>query len=171
MSSLPAQLDPWKAADQKRCVRGSIALRHLPRVFAVVAEAEGEVEFAFEFFRGDQRRPCLKGRIKNALSLECQRCLEHITQIVDSEFLLCIVQGFDEAEQLPEQYDPLLLEQDRIGLLDIIEDEILLALPPVPRHAQCEMAASAQVIAQAPDSAAAKANPFQVLAQLKKPIH
>jgi uncharacterized protein len=94
---------------------------------------------------------------------------------IHAQTLLCVVQGFDEAEQLPEQCDPLMLDEDVVRILNLIEDELILALPSAPMHepgSACEMAIE-DAVAEPPqrNEEAQQDNPFQILEQLKKPIH
>ena len=39
---------------------------------------------------------------------------------------------------IPESYDPVLVEQRRMALQDIVEEELLLAIPQVPRNPEIE---------------------------------
>jgi len=44
-----------------------------------------------------------------------------------------VVESVAEQELLPEHYEPVLVEEGRLALLDLVEDELLLAVPQVPR--------------------------------------
>jgi len=97
------------------------------------------------------------------LRLQCQRCLEplDIPVQVDRWFRLVA----DEATALEEddaaEEDLLALDRE-FDALALLEDDVLLAMPLVPRHTAC----------QAPWSAALGDNlphPFAALATLKEP--
>jgi uncharacterized protein len=103
--------------------------------------------------------------------------MEPMSLPVNTPLLLGLVQGFDEAERLPEEYDPWLVEEDRVRPEALVEDELILALPQVPMHPSGEACASGN-LGQAPKDAQTEEpsgseteNPFQVLAQLKKQLH
>lgn len=177
MSRVPDYLDPWRAAEQGRRLEGTIALAELPRVVDLLINPEGGGRFELEFFRDDKRRSCVRGRVTATLELRCQRCLGPLAFQVDATLLLGLVQGFDEAERLPEEYDPLIVEDDRVRPAELVEDELILALPQVPMHAPHEACADG-AMRQAPVDAPAGEpgeeeadNPFQVLVQLKKQLH
>jgi len=66
--------------------------------------------------------------------LRCQRCVGTFWLDVHTKPVLALVEGPDEAADLPEEYDPLLLEDRLVRSDALIEDELLLAVPPIPRH-------------------------------------
>jgi methionyl-tRNA formyltransferase len=72
-----------------------------------------------------------------------------------------------EAEALPDAYDPLLLETPLIRPRDLIEDELILAVPAVPRHAEGSCAPPA-FEAGGEDALVERPNPFAALAALKR---
>ena len=154
-----------------------MALSLLPRLVGLLASPEGEARFELEFFQDDKRRSCVRGKVAARLRLRCQRCLEPVEYEVESNLLLGLVQGLDEAERLPDEYDPLMVENDRFQPTDLVEDELMLGLPQVPMHTPAEAcdeqtgrlatgkASSDEPGRENPD------NPFRVLAQLKKSMH
>ena len=163
----PERVDPWLLAEQERTLEGRIPLGALSRLAPLLMEDSGEAAFVLKFFRDDHGRHRVSCRVEARLQLECQRCLETMEHEVDRQGELALVQGLLEAGRLPEELDPLLLQEN--GLLaigDLVEDELLLSLPVVPRHAhQCggDLRAPAD---EAPEQPATD-NPFAVLAALK----
>jgi uncharacterized protein len=101
------------------------------------------------------------------MTLRCQRCLEALVYRVDSEMSLALVSGMDGARQLPERYDPLLVSDRLIRPRDLIEDELLLALPQIPMHdpEACKAMSAELDVGQ---EQSGKANAFAVLADLKR---
>jgi uncharacterized protein len=86
---------------------------------------------------------------------------------VQSNLALAFVEGIEEAGSLPETLDPVLVENGRINLKDLIEDELLLALPQVAMHPIGECVS--QVPEQPPaGDESVRENPFAVLAELKR---
>jgi len=176
MSRVPDYLNPWRAAEQGRCLKGAIALASLPRLRDLLVDSDGTVRFELEFFRDHKGRPCVRGQVAAVLRLRCQRCLEPVSFEVDGPLLLGLVEGIDEAERLPEEYDPLMVEEERVRPAELVEDELILALPQVPMHgpAECVKGVTEQIAADAPKEESEDEqvdNPFQVLAELKKQLH
>lgn len=128
------------------------------------------------FDRDDKRRSIVHGNVKAVLTLVCQRCLEPMEYPVDTEFNLALVRGFQEAERLPEEFDPLLLEDEQpVAVRELIEDELLLAIPDVPRHGDdraCEIKERPEVVEAVEttpiERQVSSDNPFAVLASLKR---
>lgn len=171
MSRLPESLDPWCAADQQKRLEGCLSLADLPRLVGLVANPEGSVVYSLEFFRDSQRRPCVRGQVTTSLLVCCQRCLDPVAIEVHAQSLLAVVESDAEAELLAEEYDPLLVRDARMLPLELVEEEILLALPQVPMHAPG--ACDPRVISLLGDnqSVSKEQHPFGLLAQLKNRAH
>ena len=169
---LPDFVDPWHFADIGKRISGSFALEALPRLAPLLMEPHGEAVFELAFSRDERKRARLEGQIQAHLTLQCQRCLGPVSVPVEMKFTLVAVQGIEEAEQLPDSVDPLLIGESKLRLVELVEDELLLSLPQVPRHQAGECSAA---VIEKPDwdSAAAKEqgepapNPFAQLANLK----
>ncbi len=178
-ANLPAQLDPWQAVAREVTYAGSLALRDLPRLReALVAGAldpAAAVVFELAFRRDEARRPVLVGRGRAVLPLECQRCLGVVEYQVDAELNLMLMQGKDLDLDPPEPYEPLPVIDDRVSPAEVIEDELLLALPQIPMHPVggcrgpvAEVPASEVAPDEASDAAPTeRPSPFAVLAGWK----
>lgn len=106
---------------------------------------------------------------QTAVPLTCQRCLEPFATPVAFErhFRFVATEQQAQAEDETAEEDLLVLSRD-FNLLDLVEDELLLALPLVPMHAHCPQDLKLQVADADFDAAAPeKTNPFAALAQLK----
>jgi uncharacterized protein len=172
-------IDPWSAADKGMRFEGSVPVSELGRVVDLFSGEPGEVRFRLRFYRDARKRACVEGQVNASLRLTCQRCLQPMEIEVDSSISLALVEGLDEAERLPESYDPLLVTDQGVIPLDLVEDELLLALPQVPRHDQdehCEGSSWLSEQASAPSAdddgpEAGTDNPFSALAHLKERLH
>jgi uncharacterized protein len=75
---------------------------------------------------------------RTALHLVCQRCLQAMTVVLDVQPVLRFVRGEALAEALDEHSDEdVLTLTPSLDLQPLIEDELILALPLVPRHPSC----------------------------------
>jgi len=110
----------------------------------------------------------VEGRVTATLLLRCQRCNDVLQLPVSSAFTLAVVAGLDEAAQLPEAYEPLLPEESEIDPAALVEDELLLAVPAVPRHPAGTCEPPANTLVELPDAAPAQDNPFAVLEALRR---
>jgi uncharacterized protein len=117
-------------------------------------------------------RQFLKGRVLAELSVQCQRCLQPMRVPVDSEFCLSPVHGEEEAELLPEAYDPIQpSDEDCVDLKALVEEELILSLPVVAVHEPEDCAAdTSHYEGMAEPEKGGKPNPFAVLEQLKSDL-
>ena len=89
---------------------------------------------------------------------------------LNSENSLAAVWTDEQAAHLPRHLDPLIVEGEASSLWELVEDELILAMPPFSYHDTEDCRESiAGFSAPAPEEAtlAEKPNPFNVLAQLK----
>jgi uncharacterized protein len=178
---LPDLLDPHKAVGQTARFEGRLELRRLPRLAALLLrddgksrEADEAVRYRLAFRRDVDGRGVVSGQVSAVLPLRCQRCFEAYLLEVEAPISLAVVEGLDEARTLPEHYDPLLVEERLIRPADLIEDELILAVPAIPRHAEGLCQPPSRASAEAADGPAeqggdahGKRRPFAVLASLK----
>ena len=134
LSLLPDYADPLRLCSLGKAYEGAIPLADLHRLAPLLTSTEGEAAFVLAFGKDAEFGPTVRVRVRASLALVCQRCLGAMLQEVDSESRLVVVSGPDEAEQLPDDVDPLLIENARLELRSLIEDELILAIPPAPRH-------------------------------------
>jgi uncharacterized protein len=79
------------------------------------------------------RHPSLHLRIKTNLPTICQRCLDEMYVKLDLEFDYLISEKIDETLDENDEIDWLEANKE-MNLLELIEDELLLALPFAPVH-------------------------------------
>jgi uncharacterized protein len=170
---LPVHIDPLRMAETGRLLEGRYAIADLDRLRGLLLESSGEVAVSLEFGIDAEGMRYMKGRLQTAVALECQRCLQPMQAPIDATFSLGLVRTIEAAEKLPAHYEPLLVESDALFLRDVIEDELILALPLVAKHdeSQCiEVNQRAAAAAQRNDyecGESEKVNPFAALAALK----
>ena len=99
--------------------------------------------------------------------LQCQRCLLPLAQSVHVDRRFRFVADEDTATVLDDEIeDEVLVLAKSLNLRDLVEDEMLLALPLVPRHDVCPEAIPMQF--GDVEAVEEKANPFASLAALRK---
>jgi len=101
--------------------------------------------------------------------LSCQRCLQPFEQALAVDTRVRFVRDEALAETLDAELEEDVLSLPRwLDLRSLIEDELLLGLPLVPRHQQCPQPLPMAAGELPEDPAAAQApNPFAVLQALK----
>lgn len=136
-------------------------LSGLGRLHDLLASREGGISFRLEGYRGRQGESLLQLEVSGELPLACQRCLETVPFDLEIDNLLQLVPegaelSQDELEDDTRDFLPVARELD---VAELVEDEILLALPVAPRHERCGLPGSTD--------AADRVNPFAALVGLK----
>ncbi len=131
---LPHKIDPITLAHKGASLTGTVALHELPRVFKQLCLGDGEVQVVFEFGKDLKNYYFIKGHIVTELSLQCQRCLQPVNYKIESHFCLSPVKDSKAAADLPSDYEPLIMTDKTISILDMVEEEIILNLPIAVKH-------------------------------------
>ena len=155
---LPVEVDPFRLVEQRRVLDGRIPLGDFSRLAESLIkpvksldliEDNGEVDqdnnnnegivfVHLDFTRTDTGLPMIKGNIHADLDMLCQRCLQTKTEPFKTDFEVVLVTSDEQAERIQEGFDTWFVEDQKIFLLDFIEDEILLALPLAVAHDDCK---------------------------------
>lgn len=165
--TLPPYVDAQKWADREAVIDQVYPLSAFPRLSEGVVGDEGQISVHCRFYRDQQHLIVLEGRIKAELPLICQRCLDAVLTAVDTDFQLWLLRDEEAADRLPDDADYLVQDEEgRVALADALEDELILALPLVPMHDDCDALPLAQVESEVVETPK-RENPFQVLAGFK----
>jgi DUF177 domain-containing protein len=166
-ANVPESLDAWRMVAARRRFEGSLPLSSMSRLRGSLVDTEGECRYSLEFGRDDLLQvPYIELSLETELPLECQRSLQRFLLPVRITQRLGLVRSEAEEDALPPDYEALLVPED--GMLrptDLVEDELVLAVPVVPMAPGSE-AVEADWTATAEELD--KANPFAGLAKLKK---
>jgi uncharacterized protein len=167
--ALPPSLDLARAVRQTYGLKGRLQVKSMPRLVASLASDAGEVQVELEAGLDLARRVLVTGHIEAELELQCQRCLEPVKLKVHAKPKLAWVKTDEQLAALPEEYEPLLSADGHVELRDLVADELLLALPLVPRHEGDAACGGFTEAAEVPaEPAEARKNPFAELAKLKR---
>lgn len=168
---LPEQIAPFKLARQGVSLQGRFKLINMERLVGSLVDAEGEVEVDLHFDVDEMGVSYMRGHFKAVVNMECQRCMGPMQVPVDGDISVGFVASDDQARNLAEAYEPCVLTEDIAALIDLVEDELILALPIVSVHPDkaCQPwfeQEGNQQVENAPVEE--KENPFAVLEALKK---
>jgi uncharacterized protein len=120
-------------ADEARQVPLAIALERLERVAPQLATTEGVVNGNVALSR-EQGRIVAEVTLKAQVELICQRCLAPLPWPVQSTSRVALVESEAAATDVPPELETALAPDGRMRLADLVEEELLLALPAAPRH-------------------------------------
>lgn len=101
--------------------------------------------------------------------LTCQRCLRPVQEVLDIDRWIRFVENEEEAAALDVDSDDDVLALPRhLDARELLEDELLLALPLVPRHEVCPDPLPVAAEPELPPAEDERPNPFAKLAALKR---
>jgi uncharacterized protein len=153
-----------KESSQRSYHEGFIALDELDRLMGMLKSDQAEVLVKFAFSDSEYDRVVVKGHVEAELSIECQRCLKPVLQLVELDFEL-LVDASDNIVQT-SGIDTLYSEDGSIDIFDVVEDELILGLPLVALHenGSCN---EYWHVSDAVQKESERENPFLVLEKLK----
>jgi uncharacterized protein len=140
----------------------------MPRLASSLANTDGMVDVKMRFDIDQLGTAFLEGNFKTQLVLFCERCSEPMNYDVDVHCLLGILKHEGKVPSLGEQYEPWIVESnDPINPASVVEDELILALPLVPRHDTACLPEDAWYSGEQEVAEEKPASPFSVLSSLK----
>jgi uncharacterized protein len=155
----------------RRSFQGELPVVALKRLGEALAGTEGTLQYELDFGRDEFGTAYVDVRVQAPLTLVCQRTLEPFVLPVTVDTRLGLIRTEREESALPPGSEPLLVADDgKLSLADVIEDELLLALPLVPVNPDSTL--PEEVVAHEPEETSSgegrSDNPFAVLRELKK---
>lgn len=160
--SIPIHVSASRAIARSEQYAGDLADGQLQRLkeFAPLA-----LRASLNVGPADVGRGRIEGRIDGVLQLECQACMAPYEWKAEVTIDLVIATTEEEESSLMRGHEALLVLDDEIRLRELVEDEVLLAVPLLRRCGACEN--------QVPESSgpepeqSAESKPLAALKQLK----
>ena len=135
-ASLPLHVPARASVARRSRFAGTLAVARLPRLAEVLSQSAGELQVTLQAGTDASGASCLSGTVTGKVELICQRCLRPFPEELNIAVDLRLVENEADEERLLHECEPYQVVDDRLPLHDIIEDEVLLALPLSPRCGQ-----------------------------------
>ena len=166
---LPTHIDPRKLALQGNVLEGTVNVGDLPRLESSVSSVCGPLEAKVQFGLDESRAKIVNGDARVSVETICQRCLDPLVVELTAEFAVQVIWSEDHINRVAANYEPWLVLDKMANLNELLEDEILLALPLVNYHVvgECTGDTFLEEVEAVGDEIVPD-NPFNVLLQLKK---
>lgn len=129
----------------------------------LLADCSGSVLLRLRGDKNTQNQHRLIMNIDVQLCLCCQRCLKSMAYKITEQSILLLVKNENDVQAFSdddENVDILVVEDEVLNIQDIVEENILMALPISPKHQDCGEADLTHKQSQ-PDNA------FSALANIK----
>jgi uncharacterized protein len=156
---------------------GSTKLAEFSRLVAECASAEAMINWSLHGGADQLGLPKLVLNVEAQVQLMCQRCLSPMAFDIDSRSELILAKNDEHADEIEAMLDDdeidVVVGSKTFNVMDLIEDEILLAIPQSPKHAVCpDVLLVSSEVSSAVSKTAVEANssgkvsPFAVLKKL-----
>ncbi len=146
---------------------GTFSAGDLPRLKAEAVDDAVVLDWSLQGGTNSYGHPELTMQVTGKVSLICQRCMKPFDFPVESAQVLVLAKSdaqADEIESLLDDESVDVIVGDRsTRIVDLVEDEALLALPSSPRHETCPDQESQTRLEEV-----RKPSPFDVLKGLKQ---
>lgn len=160
---LPAVIDPLRLADEGAWLHGVLGLTGMPRLVEMCADDQGTVSIDLQFERSAQGLRQMRGPLRATLRVVCQRCMQPFTLTIAADTWLILLNPGEPSAIAADEADTLVVTKP-LPLSEVVEDELLLAMPMIAMHAPGECQASAP----GPAAVHGENNPFAALGKLKR---
>jgi len=171
---LPDLIDPVHSAQHHKRFVSRVNQSQMSRLTELLVETRNDVEIDAEFYQDTVTKfPAFKMQIATVLMLQCQRSLKTFEFPVSSSVQGVFVETLAVADEVPKEIEVFELEDEKISLIELIEEEILLNIPMIPIDESSEMEYQNSEEPTKPPKektvteTAEKPNPFAALKQLQ----
>lgn len=136
---VPPVIDVFTLARSRGHVAGQVALANLERLAPLLASVEGELNWALDAATDPRGRPAATLSIRGTVVVKCDKCGLNLALPIasDSRFWFVHTEAELNAQPIEVDDDEPLLGSRSFSVGQLIEDEMILALPISPRHAHC----------------------------------
>ncbi len=133
---IPLKINPFDLCARGEVLEGTIPLEQLPRLKGLLKSQDGDVAVKLAFDRQSDGLPTIIGLLSAELTLTCQRCGGTVGCDINVGLKISPVVDDKKAKELSEEFDPWLITDETVSLGEMIEEELLLSLPMIPKHEQ-----------------------------------
>lgn len=153
-----------------KSLAGQQALGQFKRlVEGLPAQADTPVQWSLQGKITSAGRRFIDVKAHGEVTLECQRCLQLFVQALRVDNRLEVVRKLSQLDNDDDLEEIERIEgSPRFEVLELIEDELILSLPSVPKHEVCPSAPGLPEPSDEPDAEVVRPSPFAVLERLKK---
>lgn len=143
----------------------AIGLDELTRIAPLLARAGGAVSGQLRFHRYDEAGSgaafdAADGLVSARLVLTCQRCLGEVELEIAEHCALAFVEDEAAAAEVPATHDAVVMTQGCVVLSELVEEQLLLALPLAAMHTDVSVC-ERQLAAAPQDAEPARQEPRQ----------
>ena len=153
---MPGSLYAWYSlydldalAEREAVLSGEIELRQLARLREILHSDRGNIQASLKFHRQTNGSVTVDLIFETVLELICQRCLEPVVRNVSERSSLTLLAPESMNSREAKEGEAVVLTEGRLNPAALIEDELIVSLPIIPRHAEIDECGSVAQAVQA----------------------
>lgn len=158
-------IDGFEFCLLKESRQGAVAISSLSRLREESPSEARSLQWSLVGGTSDAGHPQLELGVDGVIALTCQRCLTPVDFNLLSQSILVLARTEEEADEIEAQLAndsvDVVAVTKKIDIAELIEDEVLLAMPQSIRHESCPQGADTTAVT------AEKPSAFAVLKNLK----
>jgi len=133
-NTLPAVIEPILLAEKGAHLVGTLPLKAMSRLAEASLDGSGQAQVDLHFGRAEVGKVYeITGRLRATVRAACQRCLEPMALPLEAEVRLLLLRPGERPEGLAPEVEALVVDKP-LRLSELVEDELLLAMPMIPAH-------------------------------------
>ena len=125
-------------ADREVTLSGELDIDELARLKSLLHSGVGSVRATLRFRQRGDGWFAVELDYEGSMQLVCQRCLEPFRHELAERVNVVVADSESSTLTAPAGYEPFELEGGRLQPAQLIEDELIVAIPLVPKHARVE---------------------------------
>jgi uncharacterized protein len=166
----PNLIDAFDFSRSNNLYQGVFLVKDLSRLAEECFDHSGSLAWTLSGGDHPSGHPQLKLQIKGEVQLVCQRCLKPFSFLIDSISLLVLARDEEQADEIESSLEDdtldVIVGTKTMSVLDLIEDDALLAIPQAPKHGECHRRIVLSEF-ETLDPIEMDSSPFAVLQKLK----
>lgn len=135
--SIPLTVDPWLMYRRNHEVVGTLSLSQMPNLRTSQNRETGDATVRVAVDQREDGQTVIVGKAEIELELECQRCLNPLVTTISADFELVLVKFERQLSSVSDDDDAIVCE-DSLELAPLIEQELILSLPMIAKHDDCQ---------------------------------
>ncbi len=137
-NSLPLIIDPWLLYKSNDKLIGTLLLSQMPNLLSSQNKSESTVEASIVVKQREDDHIVISGNATVEIELDCQRCLHPLINTIEADFELVLVK-YEHQQSSVSDVDDVIICEDNLELVPLIEQELILSLPMIAKHSDCQV--------------------------------
>ena len=168
LHGLPDVVDPWRFVARGQRLSGQLKIAELDRLKRSVSAEKGHIAVELVFGKTELGTPCVTLSMHGQVALECRRTMAPFQHELEVHNSLALAADEASAQALESEMDVHVVAPEGLRLHDLVEDELILALPIMPLSPAARADEKPVIFATGSEPEQEELSPFAVLKSLRE---